>query len=281
MNCRRQLLALAAAPLLLAAGPLTVRPTNLIVLPPPQTEPALVSNLKPGDILLRQTVSIGPKVELAQDLTVDEGGMPIILPRGTPLATVSMAGGPFSALPQLYATVCAKVALRVHDNPPAPVSMEPFIAGDLEGLSKNLCMIDSDGDNRLDQFVSVDAKGKPSLKAIPPTAFTILPQSASDVPREILIRYGGIGGISNRMSFRALISVNGKLAALLESVAWFKRDVFPQQATLYGARFTLLGYKPAEAAADGRVTVRLDSPIPISQPVILDAGAPTTYYYMP
>jgi hypothetical protein len=284
MTARRCLLAIAAAPLLAAAAPLAIRPTAQIILPPAaQTDLASAREFKPGDIILRQEISIIPKVELAQPLVVADDRLAIALPNGTPLVTVTMAGGPVEALPGLNLTVCAKVSRRDElsaSDLADSTKLVPFATGDDERLSQYFCMIDSDGDNLLDHFLSLNAKGKPSPKAMPPVGVSIQPSNITDVVREILIRYEGIGNVSNKLTFRALMSINGKLVGLLESLARIRKDPFPQPLTLLGAKCTVR-YIPAEFAADRRVAVRLEAPIPLSQPVIADPGPPTVFYYMP
>ena len=131
---------------------------------------------------------------------MDESGIAIILPRATPLAAVSMAGGPVSSLPVLAITVCAKTLVGPATTPQRRSACVAFAAGDPDSLTSNICMIDSDGDTLLDQFAGRKRQRQAPFEADaanghhdPAPACKRHLAGNPDPPIE------GVGGISNRM----------------------------------------------------------------------------------
>lgn len=139
------------------------------------------------------------------------------------------------------------------------MKFEPSVANDDPRTGRFFCMIDSDGENKLDRFFPVYAQRKDEKlpQPMPPIAISITPQMLFVPPREIAIVFSGRGGLAGVLVFYAAMKVGDTLQPLDFPPANVLPSSLPKSLSVAGAKFVVESYEPT-----GRtVKVRVETPI--------------------
>jgi hypothetical protein len=124
------------------------------------------------------------------------------------------------------------------------------------GASWQVCLLDTDGDTRLDQAILAGVKSKDDAApvAIEPVPYRLIANAVMPGESEARIVYRGETGLlGGHVSFDLQVTENGQSLVFTNVRTQVDLEKLPQQVSLMGTQFTVLSYDPK----DGRVAVQV------------------------
>lgn len=272
----RRLAAVAAAPALLvltAASGYFVPASRNKFLPAEGVAPGTELTVKRGDVILRNPVGRAWTAVLGGDVTLAIADKNEVIPAGTDLQ-VAQAGGDAGRRLEASQVYCS--ASRLDSGKAAANLLTLGLAGRAHrtGVLTQFCLVDSDGDARVDRAFLVGSKRPEDQKPIPipPTPVTV----AHDVPlpgeSEARLRFAGQAGLFDNLGFDLEVVENGKPLSYSNGRTLVSKATLPRDVRVFGASLTVLSYDPATKTA----RIRVNNGFPA-----VEYGVSTTTTYIP
>jgi hypothetical protein len=240
--------------MLVGASGYRIVPTRNVILPAARPgEDRGEFTVAKGEIVHVQPVGREVSAILAGEVRLSIAGQQLAIAAGTPLNMARKVEGEAGAALGRAAVFCAPPSAKwgIGDGIANLATLGLFAAGRRFDATVQFCLVDADGDGRVEKAFLAGARRPEdqAAVAIAPTAVAVQVMKPLPGLSEARIRFVGAGGLFGDLAFQLEIVETGTPLFFNNNRYAVSKKKLPVPVELFGARFEVTGYDPGTKTA--------------------------------